>query len=237
MNDASDVAAALEALRGVSTATITLQLLKRGYRNCFIQGARPLNATVQPFVAEAYTLRFIPMREDLSRPEVLADVEYPPRKAIEAIPPGCALAIDARGEMRAGVAGGILAARLRIRGAAAMVSDGPMRDAGELAAGAFPIYCAGGAAPASITVHFGAGLQEPISCGGAAVFPGDILAGDADGVVVVPRALAGEIGRDAPEQERLEAFLQSRIEAGRPIFGTYPPNEATLRDYEEWKRR
>lgn len=228
---------ALEALAGVSTATITLQLLKRGFRNCFIQGARPLNATVRPFVAEAYTLRFIPMREDLSRPEALGNVEYPPRKAIEAIPPGQALVIDCRGELRAGVAGGILATRLRVRGAAAIVADGPMRDAGELAGMDFPVYCAGAAAPASITMHFGAGLQEPIACGGAAVFPGDVVAGDGDGVVVVPRALAEEIARDAPEQERLEAFLLSRIEAGRPIFGTYPPDEGTLRDYEAWKRR
>jgi regulator of RNase E activity RraA len=227
----------LEALRGVSAATITLQLLKRGFRNCFIRGARPLNATVRPFVAEAYTLRFIPMREDLSRPEALGNVEYPPRKAIEAIPPGQALVIDCRGELGAGVAGGLLATRLRIRGAAAMVADGPMRDAGELAAMDFPVYCAGGAAPASITLHFGAGLQEPIACGGAAVFPGDLVAGDADGVVVIPRVLAGEIARDAGEQERLEAFLLSRIEAGRPIFGTYPPNEETLREYEAWKRR
>jgi regulator of RNase E activity RraA len=228
---------ALEALRAVSTATITLQLLKRGFRNCYIVGARPLNATPRPFVAEAYTLRFIPMREDLSRPEALADVEYPPRKAIEAIPPGQALVIDCRGDPRAGVAGGILAARLRVRGAAAIVADGPMRDGAELAAGAFPIYCAGAAAPASIAVHFGAGLQEPIACGGAAVFPGDVVAGDADGVVVIPRALAPEIARDGGEQERLEAFLLSRIEAGRPIFGTYPPNEETLRDYEAWRRR
>lgn len=227
--------AALEALRGVSTATITLQLLKRGHRNCFIVGARPLNAAPRPFVAEAYTLRFIPMREDMSRPEVLGNVDYPPRKAIEAIPPGQALVIDCRGDLRAGVAGGILATRLRLRGAAAMVADGPMRDGAELAAMDFPVYCAGSAAPASIAVHFGAGLQEPIACGGAAVFPGDVVAGDADGVVVVPRALAPEIARDGAEQERLEAFLLRRIEAGRPIFGTYPPNEETLRDYEAWK--
>jgi regulator of RNase E activity RraA len=227
---------ALEALRAVSTATITLQLLKRGFRNCFIHGAKPLNATVRPFVAEAYTLRFIPMREDLSRPEVLANVEYPPRKAIEAIPPGQALVIDCRGELRAGAAGGILATRLRIRGAAALVADGPMRDAAELAAMDFPVYCAGAAAPASIAAHFGVGLQEPIACGGAAVFPGDVVAGDADGVAVIPRALVEEIARDAPEQERLEAFLLSRIEAGRPIFGAYPPNEETVREYEAWKR-
>lgn len=225
----------LAALKGVSTATVTLQLLKRGIRNCFITGPTPLDPAVCRFVAEAYTLRFIPMREDLSRPEVLGDRDYPARKAFEDIPAGQALVIDARGERRAGTLGDILVARLKVRGAAAVVSDGPVRDGAEVAKIGLPVFCTGTAAPASLNVHFGADLQRPIACGGVAVFPGDVLVGNEDGVVVIPRALADEVARDGAEQEQLEEFLKSRIEAGHPIFGTYPPDEATLAAYEAWK--
>ena len=226
----------LKQLAGISTATVTMQLLKRGLRNCFIVGARPLNPRHSHFVAPAYTLPFIPMREDLSRVEVLGDPEYPARKAIEDIPPGMALVIDARGEPGAGVIGDILTARLQERGVAAVVSDGPVRDGVAVAAGVLPIFCPGFAAPASLHVHFGADLQSPIACGGVAVIPGDILVGDNDGVVVIPAAMAQDIARDGAEQERLEGFLKPRVEAGHPTIGTYPPNEETLQGYDDWKR-
>ena len=226
----------LKQLAGISTATVTMQLLKRGLRNCFIVGARPLNPGHSHFVAPAYTLPFIPMREDLSRVEVLGDPEYPARKAIEDIPPGMALVIDARGEPGAGVIGDILTARLQERGVAAVVSDGPVRDGFAVAAGVLPIFCPGFAAPASLHVHFGADLQSPIACGGVAVIPGDILVGDNDGVVVIPAAMAQDIARDGAEQERLEGFLKCRVEAGHPTIGTYPPNEETLQGYDDWKR-
>jgi regulator of RNase E activity RraA len=225
----------LKQLGGISTATLTMQLLKRGLRNCFIVGARPLNPSTCHFAAQAYTLRFIPMREDLSRVEVLGDPEYPPRKAVEDIPPGQAMVIDARGETGAGVIGDILAARLQERGIAAIVSDGPVRDGVAVAAGSLPVFCAGSAAPASLNVHFGADLQRPIACGGVAVMPGDVLVGDSDGVVVVPQAMAEEVATDGAEQERLEGFLKERVEAGHPTIGTYPPNAETLRVYEDWK--
>ena len=224
-----------DQLAGISTATVTMQLLKRGLRNCFITNARPLNMESCRFVAAAYTLRFIPMREDLSRVEVLADPEYPPRKAVEDIPAGMALVIDARGELGAGVIGDILTARLAERGVAAVVSDGPVRDGAAIAAGSLPVFCAGYAAPASLHAHFGADLQCPIACGGVAIIPGDILVGDSDGVVVIPRAMAGDLARDGAEQERLEFFLKSRVEAGHPTIGTYPPNSETLAAYEQWK--
>ncbi|MFP6699147.1 MAG: ribonuclease activity regulator RraA [Alphaproteobacteria bacterium] len=226
----------LKQLAGISTATVTMQLLKRGLRNCFIVGARPLNPRHSHFVASAYTLPFIPMREDLSRVEVLGDPEYPARKAIEDIPPGMALVIDGRGEPGAGVIGDILTARLQERGVAAVVSDGPVRDGVAVAARALPIFCPGFAAPASLHVHFGADLQSPIACGGVAVIPGDILVGDNDGVVVIPAAMAQDIARDGAEQERLEGFLKCRVEAGHPTIGTYPPNEETLQGYDDWKR-
>jgi len=226
----------LKQFAGISTATLTMQLLKRGLRNCFIVGARPLNPAVCHFAAQAYTLRFIPMREDLSRVEVLGDPEYPPRKAVEDIPPGHAMVIDARGELGAGVIGDILAARMAERGVAAVVSDGPVRDGVAVAAGSLPVFCAGSAAPASLNVHFGADLQRPVACGGVAVMPGDVLVGDSDGVVVVPQAMAEEVARDGAEQEQLENFLKQRVEAGHPTIGTYPSNQATLQAYDDWKK-
>jgi regulator of RNase E activity RraA len=237
MTDAALAPDTLERLRGVSTATVTMQLLKRGVRNCFIARAQPLDPDNCCFVAEAYTLRFIPMREDLSRPEVLGDREYPPRKAVEDIPAGQAMVIDCRGDLRAGAIGDILALRMKKRGVAAVVADGAMRDAEAIIETGLPVFCDGRAAPASLHVHFGADLQCPIACGGVAVFPGDVMVGDRDGVVVVPRALANDLARDAVEQERLETFLKQRIEDGHPTFGTYPASPETLAAYEEWKQK
>jgi len=237
MNAAAEVevtAAELAALRRLSTATVTMQLLKRGLRACFMTGVRPLDPGNCRFAAEAYTLRFVPMREDLSRPEVLGDPEYAPRKAIEDIPAGQALVIDCRGHQGAGSIGDILALRLHKRGIAAAVADGPVRDAAAVRETGLAVFCSGAAAPASLNVHFGADLQRPIACGGVTVFPGDVLVGDGDGVVVVPRALAGEIAADGAEQERLEMFLKQRIADGHPTIGTYPPNAQTLAAYEAW---
>lgn len=224
----------LAALRSVSTATLTMQLFKRGLKSCYIAGAAPLTPGTPGIAAEAYTLRFIPMREDLSRTEILGDPEYAPRKAIEDIPPGQVMVIDCRGVSTAGALGDILALRLKIRGVAGVVTDGGVRDAVEVAKTGLPVYCAGPAAPVSLNEHFGADVQQPIACGGAAVFPGDVVAGDGDGVCVIPRALAAEIAQAAPEQERLEAFIKSRIADGHAVFGTYPPNEETLAAYDEW---
>ena len=226
----------LERLRAVSVATVTMQLLKRGLRHTFIQGARPLNPQHACFAAEAYTLRTIPMREDLCTPEVLADPEYPQRKAIEACPPGQVLVCDSRREQRAGMLGDILITRLMVRGVAAFVTDGPMRDAAAVAAIGFPTFCSGSAAPASLAAHFAAAVQDPIACGGVAVFPGDVLVGDPDGVCVIPRGIADDVARAAGEQEQIEAFILERIRHGAPVPGTYPPNEATLAAFEAWRR-
>lgn len=226
----------LEKLRGIGTATVTMQLLKRGLRNVYMAGPRPFRPESGRLAAEAYTLRFIPMREDLSRVEVLGDLDYAPRKVIEATPPGRVLVIDARGEPGAGTVGDILVTRLKARGVAGIVTDGPVRDGAEIALIDFPIFCTGSAAPASLNRHFGADHDCPIGCGGVAVLPGDVIVGDGDGVVVVPRALADAVARDGFEQELLEGFLKSRIEAGHPAIGTYPPNAETLAAYETWRR-
>ena len=235
-SETSLAADTLERLRAVSVATVAMQLLKRGLRHPFVQGARPLNPQRARFAAEAYTLRTIPMREDLSTPEVLADPEYPQRKAIEACPPGQALVCDCRGEQRAGILGDILITRLMVRGVAAIVADGPMRDSAAVAAVEIPTFCTGSAAPASVAAHFAAAVQDPIACGGVAVFPGDVLVGDQDGVCVIPRAIADDVARDAGPQELLEEFVLERIRDGASVPGIYPPTEATLAAFEIWRR-
>lgn len=224
----------LPRLRRISTATATLILLKRGIRACYISGALPLKIDGCEFVAEAFTLRFIPMREDLSVPAVLGDPEYAQRKLIEEIGEGQALVIDARGVKDVGTIGGILGIRLTDRGCVAIVSDGAMRDVADLRAGSLPVYCSGPASPASLNAHYSSDYQNPIACGNTAVIPGDLLIGDQDGVVVIPRAMANDVAADAFEQERLERFLRRLIENGRSAMGTYPPNEATTREYQEW---
>ncbi len=227
---------ALSKLDRVSCATITLILLKKGIRACFIDGARAVDPGNSRFVAEAFTLRFIPMREDISHPDVLGDPDYAPRKIVEEMPAGVALVIDARGVTHTGTVGGILAQRLKDRGCSAIVSDGAMRDVAEFPAIGMPVFCNGAAAPASLRSHYGSDFQMPIGCGNAAVVPGDIVKGDHDGVVVIPRAMANEVAAEAFEQERMENFLRGLIEQGRPAIGTYPPNEATLAEYETWAK-
>lgn len=226
----------LTTLKGISTATLTMQLFYRGYANCFINGVKPLNPAAARFAAPAFTLRYIPSREDVAVPERWKDRDYPQRKAIESAPAGTALVIDQRGDLRAGAAGDILITRLQQRGVVALVTDGALRDTPAIAELAFPAFCAGAAAPASMTTLFAADLQTPIGCGGVAIFPGDLLVGDAEGVVVIPRGLAKDIAEDGAEQELFESYVQERVEQGASTFGLYPPDEQTLADFERWRK-
>lgn len=221
-------------LGSISVATISMQLLKRGIRHVAMSGVRPLNSPARPIVGEAYTLRYIPLREDLSGPEMLGRPDYAPRRAIEEVPADAVLVIDGRGRGDVAVLGDILIERLKGRGVAALVSDGAVRDAEACLAAEFPIYAAGPASPASITFHAAGDLQCPIGCGGVAVIPGDVIAADADGAIVVPRALAAEIGRDGVEQERYERFAKLRVRQGRAVVGLYPPGDAARAEYAEW---
>lgn len=237
VSDATAIdAAVLARLREASTATIATQLFKLGMRTRFLTGLSPLNPARRRFVGEALTLRYIPMREDLDHPEVYGDPEHPQRKAIETARAGSVLVIDCRGDVRAGSLGGILAARLRARGAVAVVTDGAVRDAGEMAAGELPVFAAGRSAGISLSVHHAVDVDVPIACAGVAVFPGDVLVGDEDGVVVIPRHLASEIAAPAAEQEALERFLLAKVEAGGPLPGTYPPDARTMAEYEARRR-
>jgi regulator of RNase E activity RraA len=228
--------ATLEALRHVSTATLTTQLFKRGLRNTFMQGVAPLAPQRGVnLVGPAFTLRNIPSREDIDVLELFADPEYAQRKCVETIPAGYVLVQDCRGERGSASFGSILSLRLQVRGVAGMVSDGPVRDSTTIAALNMPVFCAGASAPPNLIRHHAVDIDVPIGCGGVAVFPGDIIVGDADGVVVIPLKMAADVAQAAVDQEQLEAFLTGRIREGAALPGTYPPNETTRAAFEEWK--
>lgn len=223
---------AFEALRAISTATITTVLLKKGIRRCWMRGPRPLaTAEGRRVVGRAFTLRFVPAREDLATPESWSSPRST-RGAIEAMPEGCVAVADAMGVVDAGIFGDILTARMRKRGVAALVTDGAMRDLAGVVETGLPVWCAGAAAPASVAALTFVGWQEPVGCGGVAVFPDDVIVADGDGAVVIPAALVDEVARDGLEQEQLETWILGEIEKGVPLPGLYPPNAETKARYE-----
>jgi regulator of RNase E activity RraA len=227
----------IDRLRRVSTATLTTQLFKRGLRNVYLQGvARLTTPTGGNLVGPAFTMRNIPAREDLDQLSAFENPEHPQRKAIESVPPGHVLVLDCRGETRAASGGEILTTRLVKRGAAGLVSDGPLRDSGAIAQMDFPVYCAGGSAPLNLIQHHATDLNVPIGCGGVAVYPGDVIVGDDEGVVVIPQHLVDEVAADAAEQERMEVFVLERIQDGAALPGTYPPNADTRAAYAAWRK-
>lgn len=227
--------AALNTLAGVSTATITMQLFKRGIRNAYMAGVGPLAGTAR-LVGQAETWRFVPMREDVSTLESLGR-EGSSRDAIEAAPEGCIIVADAGRCTTAGIMGDILAARMAQRGVKAVVTDGAVRDAAGVLATGLPVFAAGSAAPPTISrVHF-ADRGLVIGCGGVMVRPGDVIVGDADGVVVVPYEMAEAVAADAEGQEDFEAYVLAEVRAGRPLTGLYPPSAETKAAYEARQRR
>jgi regulator of RNase E activity RraA len=223
-----------DQLQRVGTAPLSSQLLKRGLRNVFIPQVAPVNPRHARMVGPAYTLRFIPMREDLANAGSVANPANPQRAAIEQTPPGHVLVISTGGELGSGCLGDILAARLTQRGVAGVVSDGAVRDSRELSDLELPIFCAAFAAPPSFARMMAVESGRPIGCGGVAVFPGDIVVADDDGVIVIARHLAAEVARDGLEQERLERFVRKRVDRGASIVGLYPPNDAALAAYRRW---
>jgi regulator of RNase E activity RraA len=223
-------------LKTVSVATLTTALFKRGLRNQFIQDVHPLNPNVGPMVGEAFTLRYIPAREDLNPITVFKDRAHPQRKAIEECPPGAVMVIDSRKNARAASAGSILVARLMKRGAAGIVTDGGFRDSPEIAKLAIPAYHHRPASPTNLTQHQAIDIDVPIGCGDAPVFPGDVIVGDGEGVVVVPSHLADEIADEAAEMTAFEDFVTEEVMKGRSILGLYPPtDERTLKDFAAWR--
>ena len=223
------------ALSGVTTATLTTLLLKKGLRNVYLRGTQPIRRDQRRAVGPAFTLRFVPMREDQATPESWAK-PVSTRTAIEAMPAGCVVVVDARGVTDAGIFGDILCARMRQRGVAALVTDGVMRDLHGVLATGLPVWCAGAAAPPSVSGLTFVNWQEPIGCGGVAVFPDDIIVADDDGAVVIPAAFAGEAAAVAVEQERLEAWIMEEVARSVPLPGLYPPNADTRARYEAYRQ-
>lgn len=220
-------------LMQVSTATLASQLFKRGFRTRFMVGVHALHPDLK-MVGVARTLRYVPMREDLTGLEIFKNPEMPQRKAVEMVGPGDVLVIDARGDLSAGTIGNILTTRIMKRGAVGLVSDGPFRDYEAIRGMRFPAFCPGGNAATNITAHHPVDVDVPVGCGGVLVFPGDVLAGDGDGVIVLPRHLADELARDAAAQEQSEVWVLEKIAAGSSIVGIYPMNEEGAAEYQQW---
>src|SRR5689334_7421200 len=219
----------LDLLKQASTATITTQLLARGLRNTYLHGLKPLNA--HRMAGPAFTLRYIPAREDIDTLAVYQDYDHPQRKAIETVPPGHVLVMDCRGQGRAASAGGILATRLQVRSAGGLVTDGTLRDTPEIAQLDLPVYAQGPSPLTNLAQHHAVDINVPIGCAEVAIYPGDVMVGDEEGVVCVPQHLAHEVAQAAKEQEEMEAWIQNEIRQGKPLRGTYPPDEATRRRY------
>jgi regulator of RNase E activity RraA len=225
-----EVDKAAETLKGISTATLTTVLLKRGLRNVWMRNAQPIGEGGR-VVGRAFTLRFVPAREDLASP---ASWNSPisTRAAIEDMPPGCIAVVDAAGVPDAGIFGDILCARMARRGVTALVTDGAVRDLEGVLGSGLPVWCRGAAAPPSVAGLTFVGWQQPIGCGGVAVFPDDVVVTDRDGAVVVPQALVAEVVAESEEQERMEAWIVTQVDKGLPLPGLYPMNAETRARYE-----
>ncbi len=224
----------LDALEGVTTATITTVLLKKGLRNIWLRGTKPLRPGQRRIVGPAFTLRFVPAREDLATPESWASPTST-RAAIECMPAGCVAVVDALGVTDAGIFGDILCERIRVREVAGLVTDGVIRDVAGVLRSNLPVWCDGVAAPASVAGLTFVGWQVPIACGGVAVFPDDIIVADDDGAVVIPAALLDEVVEAAVEQEELEAWIIDEVRSGHPLPGLYPANAETKARYQAFR--
>lgn len=227
-----------DKLKTVSTATICTALYKRGFRNQMIQDVHPLDPSKPTMVGEAFTLRYMPAREDLNPITVFQDRSHPQRKAVEECPPGAVFVIDSRKDARAASAGNILVTRLMKRGVAGIVTDGGFRDAAAIAALDIPSFHHRPSAPTNLTVHQAIDINVPIGCGDAPVFPGDVIVGDADGCVVIPAHIADEIATEAVEMTVFEDFVEEKVFEGRSILGLYPPtDEQTKVDFAAWRQQ
>ena len=226
-----------DKLKGVSTATLATALYKRGFRGQMVQDVVPLGPLKESMVGEAFTLRYMPAREDLNKLEVFRDRSHPQRKAVEECPSGAVMVIDSRKDPRAASAGGILVSRLQARGAAGVVTDGGFRDSAEIAGLGIPAFHQRPSAPTNLTLHQAIDINVPIGCGDAPVFPGDVVVGDNDGVIILPAHLADELAAEAVEMTAYEDFVTEEVRKGRPILGLYPAtDERSLADFAVWRK-
>jgi len=225
-------------LKTVSTPTLATALYKRGLRNQFIQDVKPLNPSLPTMVGEAFTLRYMPAREDRNPITVFQNPEHPQRKAVEICPPGAVLVMDSRKDARAASAGSILISRLMVRGVAGVVTDGGFRDSGEIAQLKIPTFHSRPSAPTNLTLHEAIDINVPIGCGDAAVFPGDVIVGDADGVMVIPAEIADELATEAVEMTAFEDFVTEQVLGGRSIKGLYPATDPQTKvDFAAWRKQ
>ena len=226
---------ARETLMGVTTATITTILLKKGLRNVWLRGTLPMRASQKRVVGPAFTLRFVPAREDLATPASWSS-PISTRAAIEDMPAGCVTVVDAMGVTDAGIFGDILVARMAERGVAALVTDGVLRDVEGVLSTSLPVFCSGAAAPPSVAGLTFVAWQQPIACGGVAVYPNDIIVADKDGAVLIPAAYLDQVLAEAPEQERMEGWIMDQVtQHGASLPGLYPMNDETKARYQAWK--
>ena len=226
----------MNKLRGVSVATLTTCLFKHGFHNQFLYNVGPINPDAPRMVGPAFTLRTIPAREDLATPTILSDRKYPGRAAFEACPKGHVLVIDCRQDPRAAAAGDILLTRLVVRGVEGCVTDGGFRDCGEIGELDFPAYQSQPAPPISLLHHYAVEMQVPVACGGAPVFPGDIMVGDEDGVIALPAHLAAAVADEATEQTAYEDFAAEQVRGGAELFSVYPATDLSRAKFETWRR-
>jgi regulator of RNase E activity RraA len=224
-----------EILRKVTTATISTMLLRKGIRRCWMNGPKPLRSEGTRVVGRAFTLRFVPVREDLATVESWGN-PVSTRAAIEEMPEGAVAVADAMGVSGAGIFGDILCARMKKRNVAALVTDGAVRDRAGVLTSALPVWCAGVAAPASVNQLTFVGWQEPIGCGGCAVFPGDVIVADDDGCVVIPRAMIDYVANEGAEHELYESWVFAEVENGVKLPGLYPPNDEAKTRYAAWRK-
>jgi regulator of RNase E activity RraA len=223
----------IETLSGITTATLTTVLLKKGLRNIWLRGTKPLRPGQKRVVGPAFTLRFVPAREDLATPASWGS-PISTRAAIEAMPPGCVAVVDAMGVTDAGIFGDILCERMKVRDVAALITDGVIRDVAGVRGTDLPVWCMGTAAPPSVAGLTFVNWQEPIGCGGVAVFPDDVIVVDDDGAVVIPSALLKEVVDEAAKQEKMEAWIIAQVQAGASLPGLYPPNAENKARYEAY---
>lgn len=223
-------------LNNVSTATLHTALYKKGFRNTYIQGVSRVNINKIHMVGQAFTLRYIPAREDLDTVTAFENPKHPQRLAVESVPEGMILVSDCRQDASAASAGNILLTRLEVRKCAGFVSDAGIRDFDEASQLDLPVFCAKPSAPTNLTKHHGVDIQVPIGCGGVAIYPGDVLVGDGDGIVVIPLEIASQIAEEAQKMEAFERYVLNKVRAGDKVIGLYPPNDASLKDYQNHKK-
>lgn len=227
----------IKKLESVSSATVSTALFKRGLRNQVIQGVLPLGPLTKSMVGFAFTLRYIPAREDLNELSVFRDSDHPQRKAIETCPPSAVLVMDSRADPRAASAGGILVRRLMMRGVSGIITDGGFRDSAEIATFDMPAFHCRPSAPTNLTLHHAIDINVPIGCGGAPVFPGDVILGDCDGAIVIPREIAEEIAEEATEMTVYEDFVVHMVAQGHSISGLYPMTNPTFEPaFAAWRK-